>query len=186
MISDIEEARQFTLHNFIDAASWLPSAKVPFTTHLWTLFCNVHREYNINNLKEARPFILLEPTCYTKSCFFFPFFLSSKSNNIHLIKYLMKVKQESRFVKLRSCECIYELTGIFFLNWYFIEKKNLLAFWFWDKFVTRKKWDTWKGLMRAREWVAELNSSIHIWPLFIQFSHYLFVTFWELLSFKKW
>ncbi|KAH0908137.1 LOW QUALITY PROTEIN: hypothetical protein HID58_031458 [Brassica napus] len=31
---DIEEARQFTLHNFIDAASWLPSAKVPFTTHL--------------------------------------------------------------------------------------------------------------------------------------------------------
>ncbi|KAG2331044.1 hypothetical protein Bca52824_002224 [Brassica carinata] len=34
VISDIEEARQFTLHNFIDAASWLPSTKVPFTTPL--------------------------------------------------------------------------------------------------------------------------------------------------------
>lgn len=34
VISDIEEARQFTLHNFIDAASWFPSAKVPFSTHL--------------------------------------------------------------------------------------------------------------------------------------------------------
>ncbi|XP_010426712.1 PREDICTED: putative pectinesterase/pectinesterase inhibitor 38 [Camelina sativa] len=34
VISDLEEARQFTLPKFIDAALWLPPTKVPFTINL--------------------------------------------------------------------------------------------------------------------------------------------------------
>jgi len=34
VISDIQEAREFTLPKFIDSASWLPPTKVPFTINL--------------------------------------------------------------------------------------------------------------------------------------------------------